>query len=486
MFSQEKVYQKFYYPDSTLASEGWVVGNKPDGQWKNYYPDGTLKSEGKRTNTLLDSIWNFYDEKGFLTQSISYLFGTKNGFTISYYPSFSNDKQIVKSMELYVQGKREGKALYYDEDGILIKSIPYENDVKEGNGIEYCENGNACYTLKFRGNQLIDRQRINQRNEQGEKIGIWRDFYENGSVKTEQEFQSGLLQGKTKYYTSNGQLLKTEYFTNDSLVKEFTENINFEEPTEKIEYHTNGNIKFKGTYRDSIAVGAQRFYNEEGKIVNAKIYDLHGTLLEEGILTESGIKSGDWKVYYDGILLHSKGKYRNNLKFGEWVYYYKSGKIKQKGEFESDKENGLWTLYNENGSILKEEEYFQGLLNGYVKEYDDSSQIILSGSYIDGMKNGKWLTIIGDNKEIGEFKDDKKIGKWKHFYRNDIKRFEGNYKYGREEGKHKYYYSNGKIEHIEIYKNGRKEKKWSYYNRNGVLIRIEEYENDKEKSIITF
>ena len=41
-------YNKFYYPNGNLSSEGRFENGKPEGYWKNYYENGNLKSEGNR------------------------------------------------------------------------------------------------------------------------------------------------------------------------------------------------------------------------------------------------------------------------------------------------------------------------------------------------------------------------------------------------------------------------------------------------------
>ena len=56
-------YNKFYYDDGSISSEGTMRNGKPDGYWKNYYSDSILKSEGNRKEYLLDSLWKFYDER---------------------------------------------------------------------------------------------------------------------------------------------------------------------------------------------------------------------------------------------------------------------------------------------------------------------------------------------------------------------------------------------------------------------------------------
>ncbi|MEM4261328.1 MAG: hypothetical protein QXG00_08850, partial [Candidatus Woesearchaeota archaeon] len=83
-------YNIIYHPNGKVSSEGYMKNGKTDGYWKTYYPTGVLKSEGNRKNYLLDSIWIFYNEKGDTLQKINYLFGKRNGFTITYN---TDDKQ---------------------------------------------------------------------------------------------------------------------------------------------------------------------------------------------------------------------------------------------------------------------------------------------------------------------------------------------------------------------------------------------------------
>src|SRR5947209_7318235 len=59
-------YNKFYFQNGNISSEGNMVNGKPDGYWKSYYENGQLKSEGNRVNLKLEGPWKFYNEKGVL------------------------------------------------------------------------------------------------------------------------------------------------------------------------------------------------------------------------------------------------------------------------------------------------------------------------------------------------------------------------------------------------------------------------------------
>ena len=167
-FSQENTgdgYVKFYYPNGQVSSEGLMLNGKPDGYWKTYYVTGIKKSEGKRTNFLLDSIWLFYDVKGDTIQKISYMYGKKNGYLITYDYSTIGDgsgRGIVISKELYIDDKKEGKSYYYYPDGKLKSEVTYINGKKQGLSKEFDENGIIISLVYYHNGYLTEKEDINK------------------------------------------------------------------------------------------------------------------------------------------------------------------------------------------------------------------------------------------------------------------------------------------------------------------------------------
>ncbi|MFI5219013.1 MAG: toxin-antitoxin system YwqK family antitoxin, partial [Bacteroidia bacterium] len=45
-------FNRFYYSNGKLSSEGNLINGKPEGYWKSYHENGRLKSEGNRKNLL--------------------------------------------------------------------------------------------------------------------------------------------------------------------------------------------------------------------------------------------------------------------------------------------------------------------------------------------------------------------------------------------------------------------------------------------------
>lgn len=483
LYSQSTEYKIFTYPDGTTSAEGKMVDGKPDGYWKNYYPTGILKSEGKRSFFELDSVWNFYDESGKLQKKISYLNGMKNGFyeTYTYSPSNDSVQNVLISKELYLNDKKEGIAYFYKTDGPLKQTIPFKAGIKSGKGFVYRTDGTPIRVDIYRNNVLISSQSINRFNAKGKKTGKWVGFYTSGKVKVEQVYMDGKMSGYQRAYDNSGQMTRSILFQGDSIIQEDSSVMAFSEPVETLHYYPDSTLKFRGLYRDSLPVGVHRFYDSIGNIAKSFTYDNWGTLISEGIVDENGKKQGEFNLFYPNGNIQASGKFVNNLRQGKWKFYDELGTVIQAGIYKDNKYHGPWKWLYSDGSTRRYEEYSNGVEHGKVKEYDSVGNHIVVGTYKSGLKEDDWMIIDADNKQIGAFKFDVKVGVWEHVYlASGKKRFYGEFKSGKPVGKHSYFYESGKPERIETYKNGKKHKAWPYYNKDGSLKYTVFYKRGKE------
>ena len=147
-------YNKFFYPNGQISSEGYMKDGKPDGYWKTYYVTGVLKSEGRRKNYQLDSLWIFYNQSSDTIEKINYKYGTKNGYDITYrydQKKNSNYKGYIFSRELYLNGKKEGLTYQYFSDGSVKRKENYLNGKLQGLAYEYTKNGKINKIIKTQG-----------------------------------------------------------------------------------------------------------------------------------------------------------------------------------------------------------------------------------------------------------------------------------------------------------------------------------------------
>lgn len=477
-------FNKIFYPNGKISSEGYMRNGQPDGYWRTYYPSGVLKSEGNRKNHLLDSIWIFYNEAGDTLQKVNYIMGKRNGYTLGYLVQPGMDpmqRGSIGSRELYVNDKKEGPSFYFYANGKLKEEVQYTGNKKHGITKEFDNAGTLITLQRFNNGVLVERERLNRTDNKGLKQGIWKTYYASGSVRSEVNYKDDILEGVYKEYDENGNIqLLLEYAKGVLVQKADTAELEIEIRNQLDEA---GNVVYSGSYRRNIPVGIHRMFDKTGTVINAFLYNDEGIKLGEGIITNEGKKEGDWKYFNVDATLRAKGKFANNLEQGNWNYYFANGKTEQAGTYKNGKINGLWKWYYSNGELKREEEYFEGKEEGISVEYDTLGSIITSGSYFDGMKEGEWLYKAGDYSEKGKYTGDLKDGKWQAFYNDGTLKYEGDFVQGNPDGEHMFYYPNGRIKEANYYVMGISEKNWKKYDENGQLLISITYKDNREYRI---
>jgi len=477
-------YSKLFYPNGRISSEGLMRNGKPDGFWKSYYPTEVIKSAGNRRNHLLDSIWVFFNEAGDTLQKVSYVMGKKNGYTLGYnvehlIDPMNRGKVIAK--ELYVNDKREGFSFYYYASGQLKEEVQFLNNKRNGTTRKFDENGVLVMIEIFKNGLLLEREKINRKDEDGLKQGVWKSYYPNGSIKIEESYKNDLLTGVYKEYTEDGNIKILLQYAKGMLIEE-KDSVAMEIEIRN-KYDSEGNLSYTGAFRKNVPVGIHRIYDPTGKVVNAFLYSELGTTLGEGILTNDGKKEGEWKYYDEDGSVQSKGSYTNNLLNGAWKYFYGTGNIEQEGVYKNGRANGLWQWYYKNGDLKREEEFYEGREEGIYVEYDTLGVVIVSGSYFDGQKEGEWFYKVGDYSEKGKYVGDLKDGKWQAFDSSGKLKYQGYFIQGNPDGEHVFYYSSGQIKEINYYVMGIAEKNWKKFDENGLLLLTITYKDNKEYRI---
>ena len=475
------IYKEYKYKSGIVASKGYLTNNKPVGLWKSYYITGVIKSEGKWFNNTLDSIWIFYNQLGDTLQKINYFQGKKNGFHFRYFNN-SAFKNVLEIKELYINGQRNDKAIYYYESGLIKETVPFIDDKRHGVGFKYDRNNTIISIIRYRNNEIIVQENINRYNNEGKKHGIWKNFFKNDIVEVEENFENGGLNGYVKIYSEEGKLLSAVKYKNNEIdleEKDFNFDIEIKE-----EYDDNNNLTFQGSFKGDVPIGVHRYFNDKKKIIKSQTYNIKGKIISEGVVLISGIESGDWIYYYELEKKKAVGKYVNGKKTGVWLYYYQNGRIQQKGSYSNEKLTGSWKWYYDTGELLKEEFYIYGLLDGESFEYNKNGEIISKGNYIEGNKEGEWIYIIGDQKQTGKYVLNEKDEEWKSYYIDEnVVSFQGRYLQGNPDGKHQFYYPKGSIKEERYFDEGLKVKSWSKYNKLGDLVIVVQYKKGKEYKI---
>ncbi len=502
LFSQtvnQNGYNVFYYDNGAKSSEGTMHDGKPDAYWKNYYKNGIIKIEGNRKNFQLDSIWKFYSERGKITKSVTYAEGKKNGYTLNY-----DTNQRVITKEPFVNDIKQGNMYAYYPSGKTKQLIPYVKGKPDGIAYEYAEDSTIISIIKYQGGILANVERINRKDENGKKQGVWKTYYDGGILKDEKKYKDDLVDGYTKSYDKKGNLTNTEKFNNGKQIKNAPELAKLDVYKE---YYEDGTLKYEGGYINGMPVGTHYHYKlkyicdslpvarDDTSDVMIKIQVCRNRpvpdsaiVFNEGVKTDYGAvdslrnRIGLWYEYHNTGEFRGKGLYLNDKRIGDWVFYYPNGQIEQKGKYDKKgKAQGDWKWYYENGTLMREETYLNNLRDGTMTEYTEDGKVLTKGEYVEDMQEGIWVYETPEYKEIGKYVDDKPDSLWKRYYMPKEKlRYEGRFLNGDEDGVHLWFYPNGKKMIQGSYTGGMKQNDWRFYDEGGYNYLTIFYENDIE------
>ena len=388
IFSQEKLengFTQFFYGNGQVSSEGWIQDGKPNGNWTTYWVNGKIKSVGLRRNFQLDSVWSFYDENANLTEQINYRYGQKNGYYLRFKPVQVRDtfQLLPISKELYLDNKKQGLSYYYDNQGYVKQVIRFKDGKKHGIMRELGPDTLIQVVFRYHNDFLIDREFINQKDRQGLRQGVWRDYYDNDNIRFEANYKDDQLNGYYREYGSTGKLLVSIFYEKGLVVDKDPETeISVEVRTQ---YDDDGRLISSGGYMNNIPVGTHRNFSKGENAVEIKEYSNSGQIVSSGQTDKQGLRGEFWQFFYPVGQVRSEGYFKDDRRSGEWKFYYPSGVLEQTGSYLNGREEGVWTWYYQNGSVLREENYYRGREDGLSVEYGEDGQEVVRGEYLDGL-----------------------------------------------------------------------------------------------------
>ncbi len=500
LFAQQKDgFVKFRYGDGTISSEGYLKDGKPDGYWKNYYSNGKIKNEGNRKNFLLDSLWKFYDINGNLVKTIENNQNKKNGWLKEY-----DTSGVLIFKQKYLNDIPIDTAYYYHTQiGKLKKIVPYQKSKPHGIFYELDSDSNIVAIGEYQNGFLLRYEKINQKDEKGNKQGSWKEFYTDGKIKKEIDYTDGKINGYVKEYDKKGNLVNAEKY---SFGKRINNPKEFAAVDMYRDYYEDGTLKYEGPYVQGYPVGTHyhyiRVFRCDSTLVprddtssvyikkqicknkpipdSAFVYD-NNVLIEKGPIDSIRRRQGIWEEYYYSGEIRGKGKYKNDVKTGEWTYYYPNGRIEQKGKYVNGKPDKQWIWYYESGNIMRQENYVRGKREEDFKDYTEDGKILTAGMYIDDKKEGVWVYELPNYKIIGKYVDGNPDSTWISYYMPSEKvKFKGNFLNGDPDGIHYWYYENGNKMMYGPYQGGLKNGEWKFFDETGHNYLNITYENDIE------
>jgi antitoxin component YwqK of YwqJK toxin-antitoxin module len=164
--NDQKVFAKIFYDTGEIASEGFYVNEKKDSIWKyysyytntltasetykmgvkngaekHYYENQKVSEEIQWKNGVKEGEWNQYFDNGKPKLKTINTQNKMNGVYVVYYPS--GDIYILGG---YLDDKRQGKWVFYDENKQIKSEIVYNNG-KADNEEEIMKKDSAYFQM---------------------------------------------------------------------------------------------------------------------------------------------------------------------------------------------------------------------------------------------------------------------------------------------------------------------------------------------------
>ncbi|MFZ8835533.1 MAG: toxin-antitoxin system YwqK family antitoxin [Flavobacteriales bacterium] len=184
---------------------------------------------------------------------------------------------------------------------------------------------------------------------------------------------------------------------------------------------SNGNLYYKGQFKDGQPTGGFTFFYEDGNIMSevnhiengrksfTKHYRPDGSVQAEGMyvtsnqLDENGeplrLKQGEWNYFDPNGIKRLVENYNQNTLHGPTETFGSESQSLEKEIYVDGKKDGVWTKRDESGTMIHELNYRNGDFHGFCKQFYPNGRVQSMGSYESGKMNGFW-GYFGENGQI--------------------------------------------------------------------------------------
>lgn len=450
-----------YYANGLRMAKGSYYDGQRAGDWKIYNENGGwLSAKEHYYNGYLSGTRTEFYENGEESSELDYHSGERDGYLKSYFPNGT-----LRSEGWFVKGDKQGDWYEYNQRGAVQSHSYFLNGELHGFQEYFDERGRKDEEAFFKNRNVWTRTRFDStgtviyKYESDNGNGVYDFKYANGQSFIRQEYQGGILNGKTERYLMDGTKTVETSFVNGN-----------QHGTRKEFFEINGKISLEAEYAYSDRHGKVTNYWENGAVRSVenyysgnldgvqKYYYDNGTLMKEGTW-HMGYLDGELKLYSDDGSLELIRYYSNGNILG---YSYPDKDGKPVAMIPLENASGKFTAYYQNGNKSIEGEYLNGRFNGNVIEY---------------FSNGK--VAEDENFKAGDYE-----GVQKYYYRNDSLKRVMNYYGDEQDGWAISYYDNGKVEHKEFHVLGDNYGTWTYYNKDGIELKRVQYYDDRQINVI--
>lgn len=317
-----------YYPNGQLFIENTYFHGMKHDAYTEYFENGQVAVAGAYQYDRMTGEWSYYNLDGSLYQRGSYYLDLPHGEWFTFRP----DGTVVETGS-YTLGVKTGSWTYFNESGVLT----LEEDHSAGNPIRIVTQlGPDGDVLVKSGNGEITalhangRPAITGRVQNGYYDGSWKEWFENGSPKSEIEYRNGQAYVSNMWAADGSQTVSSGKGT----VRE---------------YYPNGQLFAEFRYVGGRLSGPYHLFHEDGQVsLETQHVDgnLHGGFVQHG---QTGVEI-------------VRGDYANGERHGLWEWSEEhDGSLSSSVTFDNGKKEGVQRFWK-NGEEVKNEIYSNGEL----------------------------------------------------------------------------------------------------------------------------
>jgi antitoxin component YwqK of YwqJK toxin-antitoxin module len=172
----------------------------------------------------------------------------------------------------------------------------------------------------------------------------------------------------------------------------------------------NNKVIYEGEFKDDKPVGKFKYYypndsvkailnfKNAGQFAYAKLFHPNGKRMAEGKYVNKEIKDSVWTYYDEAGVMISKDRYKMGKKHGLCVVFLPDGKISEERNYKEDILQGEFKDYFDGVSLRSKGQYYDGKLDGRVVYYYPNGVEVAVGFYRNGLKVGPWIYKTESNK----------------------------------------------------------------------------------------
>lgn len=351
----------------------------------------------------------------------------------------------------------------------------------------------------------------------GEPEGYWRNYYQNGLLKSEGNRKNHQLDSLWKFYSQSGALTRTVNYkkgykngyslsyNHDTII--IKEELFLNDTLQRLrKFHQNGKLKYILPFKNGKKNGSAFEFDTAG--VEKIWWNYKNNQSEKYVINRfdaQGKRSGKWMTFHDNILRTEVG-YSRGVKHGVEKIFNKKGDLKQINKYEKGvlitDVNNIKVIdqkktFSTNGIIHKSGGFNErGQPHGVHRVFNDKGEVESSKVFKNGIlesegvvkksgeKDGFWIYYYSSGEKLSEgfYRNNKKYGEWNYYYKNGYLESEGIYgSDGKEDGVWKEYNENGMLREETHFSNGLYDGTFKAYNDSGVIViqgnYIEDYED---------